>query len=214
MEVRDLPIGRLREAPWNPNALDDAGMTRLSGSLRRFGLVQNLVVRPHGDDFEVLGGNQRLQILRESGVARVPCVVVELDDAHARLLAQALNRLHGREDIGLRAEVVRYMLRDLSVDEVLAVLPESAQSLAELSQLGTEDMARHLRQWEVAQVARPRHLVFHLSGEHALIVERALGRAAAVSGTNEQGLPKKTAALVRICREYGARHGDGEVGTQ
>ena len=191
MEVRELPIGSLREALWNSNVLDDAGMTRLRESLRRFGLVQNLVVRPIGDDFEVLGGNQRLQILRDSGVEHVACVVVDLDDANARLLAQALNRLHGTEDIGLRAEVVRDMLLDLSMDDVLAVLPESAQSLAELSQLGTEDMALHLRQWEVAQAARPRHLAFDLSGEHALIVGRALEMAAALSGSNEQGPPQK-----------------------
>ena len=47
------------------------------------------------EPYEMLAGNQRLQVLSRSGVMAVPCVVVDLGDGEARLFFQALNRVHG-----------------------------------------------------------------------------------------------------------------------
>ena len=46
MQVTDLPLGQLKEAPWNPNRMDSAMRDRLGESVRRYGLAENLVVRP------------------------------------------------------------------------------------------------------------------------------------------------------------------------
>ena len=73
MDVVDLPVGLLREAPWNPNRMDEAMLGRLRESIRLFGLVESLVMRSvEGVAYEVLSGNQRLRVLREMGVADVP----------------------------------------------------------------------------------------------------------------------------------------------
>ena len=83
MQVIDLPLDQLRKAPWNPNQMEQPMRDRLKESLSRFGLVSNLVVRPIGDGiYEVLSGNQRLEVLRELDFPSVPCVVVDLDDMH------------------------------------------------------------------------------------------------------------------------------------
>ncbi len=111
MKLSDLPLAWLREAPWNPNHMDASMLSRLRASLSRYGLVENLVVRPlERDIFEVLSGNQRLQVLRDLGHDSAPCLVVDLDGAQARLLAQALNRIQGEDDLGLKAELVREVL--------------------------------------------------------------------------------------------------------
>ena len=96
MKITNIPVDLLRQPQWNPNQMDGDNLTKLGRSIDRYGLVQNLVVR-HMEDgtYEMLAGNQRLQVLSRSGINEVPCVVVELGDGEARLLFQALNRVHG-----------------------------------------------------------------------------------------------------------------------
>ena len=177
MKVLDLPLNLLREAPWNPNRMEPAVQARLRRSLFKFGLVINLVVRTLRDNsYEVLSGNQRLHLLQELEYPSVPCVVVDLDDARARLLAQALNRIQGEDDLGLRAEAMREVLNVLPQQEIAALLPESFESLNALVSLGQEDMARYLETWVQAQGARLKHLTVQLTPAQQKVVEEALAR--------------------------------------
>ena len=87
MKITNIPVDLLRQPEWNPNQLNHDGLTKLGRSIDRYGLVQNLVVRLMEDGtYEMLAGNQRLQVLSQSGIMEVPCVVVELGDGEARLL--------------------------------------------------------------------------------------------------------------------------------
>ena len=183
MNVVELPISKLVEASWNPNRMDEAMLSKLRQSITRFGLVGNLVVRPMSDGlFEVLSGNQRLYALGEMDYTQVPCVVVEPDDAEARLLAQALNRIEGQDDLGLKAELVKEVLKTLPQSEVLSILPESTDSLQALTSLGQEDMANHLQAWQQAQSARLRHLTFQFTTDQLEDVEEALSKTLGLSG--------------------------------
>ena len=92
MEVIELPVESLKEASWNANQIDEAMLQRLRSSILKYGFIQNLVVRQVAGGYEVLSGNQRLKLLREFNISKVPCVIVDLDDAHARLLAQVLSK--------------------------------------------------------------------------------------------------------------------------
>ena len=203
MDVITVPIGRLRPAGWNSNIMDEAMLSRLRESLSCFGIVQNLVVRPLGDDcYEVLGGNQRLQVLREMEVSEVPCVVAGVDDAQARLLAQALNTIEGEDDLGLKAELVREILKTIPESEVLAVLPETAGSLQALASLVEADLAEHLRAWEQAQAARLRHMNFQLSEVQLDVVEEAMERATASTASDRSNPNRRGNALFHLCCDY------------
>lgn len=147
MEIVNLPLEQLREAPWNPNNLTPEVYAKLRESVKRFGVVANFVVRPLGDVYEVISGNQRLQVYRDLAMESAPCVLVELDGVHSRLLAQVLNRTHGDDDLGLKAELLQEILSSLDQQEILAVLPETPETLSVLSGLGQEDIVRHLQTW-------------------------------------------------------------------
>ena len=179
-------------------------MARLSESISRHGLVQNLVVRPlGGGTYEVLSGNQRLQVLRGMAEAEVPCVVVELGDARARLLAQALNRIHGEDDLGLRAELMREVLDGLSQEEVLSLLPETSESLTVLCSLGQEDMAGYLQSWQKAQEARLKHLQFQLTTAQLEVVEEVMARLLPRARESQGDSPNaRGTALYLLCVAY------------
>lgn len=203
MRIVNLPLEQLKEAPWNPNAMTPEIYAKLRESVKRFGVVANLVVRPLGDAYEVISGNQRLQVYRELGMDVAPCVLVKLDDARARLLAQVLNRTHGEDDLGLKAELLQEILSSLDQEEVLNVLPETPESLSVLSGLGQEDIARHLQVWQQAQKARLRHLTFQLTTDQSTVVQRALGLAKKISSFQGDENPNDRGnALYQLCESY------------
>jgi ParB family chromosome partitioning protein len=213
MELVDLPVEEIQMAPWNANHMDRISLDRLSLSIDQFGLIQNLVVRraPSGK-YEVLSGNQRLTLLREKGVKTVPCVVVDMDDAHAMLAAQALNSIHGDDDLGLKSEVFRKILESISHKEVLSILPESARSLEALASLNQESTAEHLRAWQDSQKARLKHLSLQFTGSQLEIVLKALdGMLSDARKLKSDNPNHRSMAFYLICQDFLKRKGEDKL---
>jgi len=92
MEVRMLPIRKLRPASYNPRlALQPGGPAyiKLERSLHEFGLVEPLIWNERTG--HVVGGHARLRILKEMGITEVPVSVVRLSPARERALNVILN---------------------------------------------------------------------------------------------------------------------------
>jgi DNA modification methylase len=146
LSVVEIELDRLESAGWNPNRASDAVCAKLRRSFTDFGIVENLVVRPHPKRpscFEVISGNYRLPIYRELGLKAAPCHVVELNDAYARVLAQTLNRTRGTDDPQAYARLVEEVLAELSLEQVLGYLPESEHAIDRLlAEHGSGDPTR------------------------------------------------------------------------
>ena len=200
MNILDLPIDSIIPAPWNPNEMDPEMLSRLRHSIQRFALVVPLVVRLVGDDvYETIGGAQRLSILRELLVESVYCVLVQANDADARLLGQALNHIAGSDNLGLRAEVLREVLASRTQQEVLAVLPETASSLQSLTSIGEQSLARTIQQREQTQKARLRHLSFQLTDDQLEVVDQVLQRLLPIAAQDDQSPNHRSTALYLLC---------------
>lgn len=203
MNIVKLSIEQIHASPWNPNEMDEEMTSRLRRSIQRFGLVAPLVVwRTEDGHYETIGGAQRLSVLREVGEASIPCVVVEADDAEARLLSQALNHISGADNLGLRAELIRHLLDVLPPEEVHAILPD-IEELQALSSLAQEPVAEYLAEWERARSARLRHLQFQLTETQLEIIEEALSRVLPLARRNTGDSPNaRGTALYELCRAY------------
>lgn len=209
MKTDDIGMHLLREAPWNPNRMDDAASERLRESLIRYGLVQPLVVRPmrRSSHFEVLSGNQRLRVMRETGITHAPCVVINVDDEEAMLLAEALNEIHGDDDLALKGALLKKILVRIPHHKVLSLLPETAESLQALSTMGQDDLAEHLEAWQEAQKARLRHMQLQFSDEQLETVEKALDMAMAKAKNSVGSSPNiRGTAMYLLARFYLERH--------
>lgn len=126
--VEDLPLSDLKPAAYNPRRIAPENLAALAASVGEFGLVQPIVWnRTTGN---VVGGHQRLEVLRARGATRTSVVVVELDRDRERALNLALNsqKIEGRwtaDVLGLLstiAETLPDLARALRVPELLGEL--------------------------------------------------------------------------------------------
>jgi len=81
VRTQQIPLERLVEAPWNPNRVAPALLRKVRASIERFGVVENLVARPHPGEpgkLEVISGNHRLRLYRELGHKDAPVVLAPL----------------------------------------------------------------------------------------------------------------------------------------
>ncbi len=204
MKTVDISLTELRPAPWNPNQMDETMMERLRESISRYGLVEPLVVRPLDNSlYEVLSGNQRLKVVEEMGFETVPCVIVELNDTKAMLLAQALNGIRGEDDLALKGALLKEILSSVSENEILSLLPETTESLKSLSMINEADLAEHLKAWDKAQAARLRHMQLQFTDEQLETVEKAISLM--LTKTKEDGFDNPNTrgnAVFLLCKFY------------
>jgi ParB-like chromosome segregation protein Spo0J len=127
MEVIQIEVGRLRANPWNVNRMDGKTQQKLAAYLKREGLVEPLVVRPHPKregDFEILGGFHRWSICKDRlGYETVPCVVADLDDRRAKILSVNLNSMKGETVPSLLSDLLNGLQQEMPLPDLEATLP-------------------------------------------------------------------------------------------
>jgi ParB family chromosome partitioning protein len=105
--IRELDVGRIRPNPFQPRRqFQDDSLDELEASIRENGLLQPLVVRPSGPDFELVAGERRWRVLTRLGWEKVPTVVRPVSDE--QMLVMALVENLQREDLGPLEEAVGY----------------------------------------------------------------------------------------------------------
>ena len=105
--VQELPIDSIVANPRQPRkAFDDNSLRDLSQSLRRSGVLQPVVVRRHGQQFEIVVGERRWRAAKIAGLSHIPAVVREATDAETLELALVENLL--REDLNPMEEAEAY----------------------------------------------------------------------------------------------------------
>ena len=105
--VQELPIGSIVANPRQPRkAFDDNTLRDLAQSLKRSGVLQPVVVRRHGQQFQIVVGERRWRAASMAGLSHIPVVVREATDAETLELALVENLL--REDLNPMEEAEAY----------------------------------------------------------------------------------------------------------
>jgi DNA modification methylase len=111
LTIKDVPIKHLKELPGNPRSWSNEAIVGLRESIKRFGLIDPLIVNY---DNTVLGGNFRLSVAKELGYKTAPCVYVDIKDPErAKELSLRLNKNLGEWDWNLLAEFDESLLADV-----------------------------------------------------------------------------------------------------
>ena len=107
MEWKTLSVDALRPAAYNPRKKLKAGdkeYEKIKNSILEFGYVEPIIVNY---DMTVIGGHQRLTVLKDLGYTEVQCVVVHIEDEHkVKALNIALNKITGAWNEELLADLL------------------------------------------------------------------------------------------------------------
>jgi len=96
--VIEVTPDRLQANPFQPRrGYDVATLDELAESIRQQGILQPLLVRPAGDNYQIVLGERRWRAAQQAGLETVPCIVQEVDDRQALEMA-LIENLH-REDL-------------------------------------------------------------------------------------------------------------------
>ena len=113
METKIIKLADIKPAPYNPRVQltpKDQEYKALDASITENGLVLPLVVNLR--DGCLIGGHQRLSVLLAAGETETNAVVVDMDEAQAKALCIALNKLDGEWDYGQLAEILQELIEE------------------------------------------------------------------------------------------------------
>ncbi len=102
-----LPVGRLIPGAGQPRKnFNEKSIEELADSIREKGLIQPLIVRKHGEKYEIIAGERRWRAAQRAGLREVPVIVREMADGDAFEIALIENIQ--RKDLNPVEEALAY----------------------------------------------------------------------------------------------------------
>ena len=169
MEIKELPLTSLQPAGYNPRKKlkkGDKEYEKIKQSLLKFGYVDPIIVNK---DLTVIGGHQRLTVLKDLKYETAKCVIVDLSKEDEKALNIALNKITGQWDDQLLADLLLDLQEsDFNLDLTGFEAPEIDDILSNIHDKDLKeddfDVEQELKKPTVAKLGD----VWHL-GKHRVI---------------------------------------------
>lgn len=130
---RTLPLADITPNAEQPRKhFNEQALEELADSIRRQGILQPLLVRPHNNGYQLVAGERRWRAARLAGLSKVPVVIRVMDDRDVMVIALIENLQ--REDLN-PVEEARALAKlqdalDLTQDALAARLGKSRPAIA------------------------------------------------------------------------------------
>jgi ParB family chromosome partitioning protein len=136
--VREVEIARIRPNPAQPRMqFDEEAIAELAESIAERGVLQPVLLRPDGNNFQLVAGERRWRAAQRAGLHAIPAIVRAIDDSASAEIAlienvqrQDLNAIEEAE--GYKTLVTRF---GHTQDEVAKLVHKSRSHVANLLRL-------------------------------------------------------------------------------
>ncbi|MDD6415931.1 nucleoid occlusion protein [Lactobacillus porci] len=106
-QIQDLPLARIHPNRFQPrHAFSSESINELAQTLREEGLLQPIIVREDGEEYEIIAGERRFRAAQSLGWEKIPAIVNNLSDQQTASLALIENLQ--REDLNPIDEATAY----------------------------------------------------------------------------------------------------------
>lgn len=143
-----VDINKLIPSVYNPRRLTDEQEKHLTESIKRFNLVDPLLVNKHpGREFIVIGGHMRLRVAKKLGYKEVPVIFLDLEEDKERELNVRLNANTGEFDY----ELLKNFGEEFLVD--VGFTSENLDQIFEIDDTPEEfDLEKELRKLDIKKI--------------------------------------------------------------
>ncbi|HEX7345256.1 MAG TPA: ParB/RepB/Spo0J family partition protein [Candidatus Limnocylindrales bacterium] len=213
-QIREVPVGKILPNPAQPRlSYDEDSLTELADSIREHGVLQPILVRPSGAQFELIAGERRWRASRMAERETIPAIVVDFDEVTA-LEVSIIENLQ-REDVSpleeaamfrRMTEAFGYSVRQLAqkvgkdkgyVENRLR-LSDAPPEIRELVSLRKDTISHAYELMKIGDERQRRRLAKRVAaGELSLVKLRAItGGKPAVEASDDESRPRRRSKTV------------------
>ena len=137
-DVRTIPVASIEPHPGQPRRIfDEAALAELAESIEARGVIQPIVVRPHGHRFQIVAGERRWRAAQKARLHEIPAIVRDFSDEET--LEIALLENIQRQDLNAIEEAQAYkrLVQDYghTQEELGKIVHKSRSHIANLLRL-------------------------------------------------------------------------------
>jgi ParB family transcriptional regulator, chromosome partitioning protein len=212
-QIREVPVGKILPNPAQPRlSYDEESLTELADSIREHGVLQPILVRPSGAQFELIAGERRWRASRMAERETIPAIVVDFDEVTA-LEVSIIENLQ-REDVSPLEEAamfrkmtdtfgysVRQLAQKVGKDkgyvENRLRLAQAPDDIRELVSLRKDTISHAYELMKVTDERQRRRLAKRVAaGELTLAKLRVITGGPPADAESEEGRPRRRAKTV------------------
>ena len=202
--VVELPVERIEPNPFQPRKdFDPERLQELGESIRRHGLLQPVVVIPHGDRWLLVAGERRLRAHKVMEMSTIRAIVADVDLDELRMRELALVENIQRENLNPMELANAYQ-------ELLTVHGITHEELARLVHKSRSQITNTLRLLALSEYARKKLVDQKITQGHAkvlvslpekvqrVVVDTIVGRKLSVREAEELAKRTKEGAMPEL----------------
>lgn len=166
IEINYISVDDLKPSEYNPRKWDSESKKQLKESIKRFGLVDPIIVNcAESRRGVVIGGHFRLEVAKEIEIQEVPVVYVNIPEIEReKELNIRLNRNQGEFDYDLLAEFDQDFLANVGFTS------EELDSIFEIDETPEEfDLQKELDKLDIKKIEMQKGEIWDLDGSRIMI---------------------------------------------
>jgi ParB family transcriptional regulator, chromosome partitioning protein len=202
--IQMMPVSSIEPHLGQPRRhFDEEALEELAGSIRARGLIQPIVVRPHGHRYQIVAGERRWRAAQRARLHEIPVIVRDFDDAET--LEVALLENIQRRDLNAIEEAEGYR-------RLIGEYGHTQEALGKLVHKSRSHIANLLRLLDLPESVRQMVETGELSMGHARALLGASDPEALARDVAERGLSvRETEKLARFGKPGRERQGRLEI---
>ncbi len=157
--VQSIEVALIHPHPEQPRRhFDDGALQELADSIAKRGVIQPIIVRPHGGGFQIIAGERRWRAAQRAQLHRIPAIVRDFDEQET--LEIALIENIQREDLNPIEEAEAYR-------KLIAEFHHSQEALGRIVGKSRSHVANLMRLLELPKPVQEQVMFNRISMGHA-----------------------------------------------